>query len=139
MIRVTLEGDGARYMLHAVNQDRLTLTPIADGVTLRDLNRYGISARDVDGLRIGESRDFNTPAPDDKPAHGEGRVTANLYGAREEASIPDHQLAVAHARMGYPVEVRIARGNNAHVLNLTENEARALAAQLAPIVRAIDG
>lgn len=60
LARVTAECGAtfARYTLDLLNEKSRTLSRVATGCTLRDLDRVGITRRDVERLRVGESTDL---------------------------------------------------------------------------------
>jgi len=53
------------------------------------------------------------------------KVTVKMFGTEQQVSAKDidGQVAVAHAKLGFPVEIRIKRGNTTHVLNVSTSEA----------------
>lgn len=63
-------------------------------------------------------------------------VNVKLYYPEEtidQRDIDGH-VAQAHAKLGYPVTVRIGRGNNTHVVHLSMSDAAELHAGLGPLV-----
>lgn len=69
-----------------------------------------------------------------KPAPApQAKVHVQFWHAGEVPHGTEASVGVSHAKMGYPVAVRIARGNNSHSLHLSLAEVRELAAQFAPL------
>ena len=57
-----------------------------------------------------------------------------LFSANEVPHGIDCHVAVAHAKLGFPVELRVVRGDNTNVSHLSIEECRQLAPQLAAIL-----
>lgn len=150
MIRITAECSNtiARFMIEEANVSGRTLSLIASGLTLRDMAKLKLATRSqLEGLSPSESLDVSVSAESvrafvealrSKKATLVPNVNVQFWSAGEVPHGLDADIGVAHAKLGYPVAVRIARGNNAHSLHLSLAEVRALVEQFAPLVKLED-
>jgi len=142
MIRLTAEASStfARFTLHEVAEDGKTLYLIEQGLTLRILERVGLSEfrKKLEALRFNESANLDvSPSQIRKALRAQGwidGVDVTHYYPSEVAHGSDASAGIGHAKLGFPVAVRITRGNNSQVLHLSPKEATQLSQQLAALV-----